>query len=169
MYVLCLEMQFDIMARQGKDGHCSERGPVCLRGISRGGMQGVHPPPPLRWHTASCDPSSSLFPLKICLHHMSFKSFLNGAPPPQKNPASTPVPRSSIIFPSFASYKETFKFTEWGHCLFLHGTSSQWSGYKLIIIILQLTQEDVFNPPVPKPTFAKQEATRALTQASKLS
>ena len=106
--------------QQSKDGHCSDRGPACLRGISRGGMQGVPPPP--RWHATSCDPSSSLFPLKICLHHMSFKSFLSGAPPPKKNPASTPVPRSSIIFPSFASYEETFKFTEWGHSLFLQGT-----------------------------------------------
>lgn len=65
--------------QQGKDGHCSERGPVCLRGISRGGMQGCPPPP--RWHATSCDPLSSLFSLKICLHHMSFKSFLSGAPP----------------------------------------------------------------------------------------
>ena len=32
--------------QQGKDGHCSERGPVCLRGISRGrDAGGAHPPP----------------------------------------------------------------------------------------------------------------------------
>ena len=84
---------------------------------------------------------------------MSFKSFHSGAPPPKKNPGSTPVPRSSIIFSSFASYRSTqgdfqahrmraisgqkekklqytmekdllMRARDVGHWLFLHGTSS---------------------------------------------
>ena len=65
--------------QQGEDGHCSERGPARLRGISREGMQGVHTPPPddmqlvviLHLH----------YSLWKSVYITSFKSFLIGAPP----------------------------------------------------------------------------------------
>ena len=179
LYFLSLEMQIGITARQRWP-------PQLTRSCT----------PPLRWRAASYKPSSSLFALKICLHHMSFKSFHSGAPPPKKNPGSTPVPRSSIIFSSFASYRSTQGDFQAHRMRAISGQKekkiaihneerfldvcqrcrplaiSAWNKQPLImlsLITLQLTQEGVFNPPVQKPTFAKPETTRTFTQASTLS
>ena len=49
------------------------------------GAGGIHPP------EMTCSFLIQLvFCIKICLRHQSVMSFLSGAPPPKKNPGSTP-------------------------------------------------------------------------------
>ena len=49
------------------------------------GVGGVHPP------EMTCGFLIQLvFCIKICLHHLSVMPFLSDAPPPKKNPGSTP-------------------------------------------------------------------------------
>ena len=56
-----------------------------VRGGSRERVRGCAPPPPR-------DEAFFVFAFKICLPHLSVAPFLSGAPPPKKNPWSTPGP-----------------------------------------------------------------------------
>lgn len=175
MCLLCLERQFDITARQRWPDQMATavKGVLHASGADLGERcRGCTPPPHLRWHVNSSEPSSSLFTLKIFLRSCVIEVISEWNPPPKKNPGSISVPRSSITFPSFVCYRSTqgdLSSQNEGKPRSISAWNKQPMVRLSLIIILQLIQEGVFNSPVPKPTFAKQEATRALSQASKLS